>query len=120
MRVRPLPKRWLIHSIKYKGYTGKKDSWGEELYDPIVTINHVRFDDSTVFSRDQTQTKVLADAVIFVDAKHSKPVPEFKEESKITLLKPNGEEDRTYTVKKVVPCYHPHKNEIRHWELEVI
>lgn len=119
MRVRPLPKRWLIHSIVYEEYAGK-DDWSNPKYDDPITIENVRFDDSTVFSRDATQTKVLADAVIFVDTTHSKPIPEFKEESKVTLLNPDGTEGNTYTVKKVVPCYYPHKNEIRHYELEVI
>lgn len=114
MRVRPLPKSWLIHSIVYEGYTGDKDDWGKPVYEPPLPINHVRYDDTSVFSRDTTQTKILADGVIFVDAKNSDPIPEFKEESKITF---NG---RKLTLKKIVPCYYPDKNAIRHWELEVI
>lgn len=114
MRVPNLPKKWLIHEIEYRGFKGKND-WGEdEFYEP-VTIQNVRFDDSTVFSRDQTQTKILAEAVIFVDAKHSRPLPEqFTEQSKVSF---RGKE---YTVQKVVPCYHPTKNKIHHWELEVL
>lgn len=113
MYVRPLPKRWLIHSIVYEGYAGK-DDWSNPKYDDPITIENVRFDESTVFSRDTTQTKILADAVIFVDSTHSKPIPEFEEESRITF---NG---RELTLKKIIPCYYPHKNEVRHWELEVI
>lgn len=114
MNVRPLPKSWLIHQIIYEGYTGEKDDWQNDVYEAPITINYVRFDDSTVFSRDNTQTKVLANAVIFVDAKNSDPVPEFKEQSRITF---NSEK---YVINKVVPCYFPNKNKIHHWELEVI
>lgn len=114
MRVPNLPKKWLIHEIVYEGYTGRKDDWGNDLFDDPVTIKNVRFDDSTVFSRDQTQTKILAEAVIFVDSKHSKPIPDFKEQSKVKF---RGKE---YVIQKIVPCYFPHKNEIHHWELEVI
>lgn len=114
MRVKPLPKKWLIHEIVYEGYTGEKDDWGNDKFDEPFTIKHVRFDDSTVFSRDSNQTKVLADAIIFVDAKHSAPIPDFKEQSKVSF---NGKD---YVIQKVVPCYYPNKNEIRHWELEVI
>lgn len=115
MRVPNLPKKWLIHEIVYEGYTGRKDDWGNDLFDDPVTIKKVRFDDSAVFSRDQTQTKILAEAVIFVDAKHSRPLPEkFTEQSKVSF---RGKE---YTVQKVVPCYHPTKNKIHHWELEVL
>lgn len=114
MRVRPLPKSWLIHSIVYELYTGKKDDFQNPVYDDLVTIKHVRYDDSTVFSRDNTETKVLADGVIFVDAVHSKPVPEFKEQSKVNF---NG---RELMLQKVVPCYYPNKDAIHHYELEVI
>ena len=113
MRIGPLPKRWLIHSIEYEEYLGK-DDWDNDKYANPIIINHVRFDNKTVFSRDSTQNKILAEAIVFVDARHSKPLPEFKERSKITF---NG---RTYTLKKIVDCYYPHKNEVRHYELEVI
>lgn len=108
-----LPKQWLIHTISYEEYEGVDDWDSEEFAEPF-DIEHVRFDDSTVFSRDSNQNKVLADAVIFVDAKHSKPIKNFKERSKITF------NDKDYVLKKVVPCYYPTKNKIRHYELEVI
>ena len=115
MRVGPLPKSWLIHTIIYEEKIPGKDSYGNPLFDNPVAIERVRFDDSTVFSRDNTQTKVLADAVIFVDSTNSINVPSrFVEESKITF---NG---RGYVLKKIVDCYYPRKNEIRHFELEVI
>lgn len=114
MRVGPLPKRWLIHSIEYEGFTGKKDAFQRPIYDDPITISHVRYDQSTVFSRDSSQTKIVAEGVIFVDAINSSPVPEFKEQSKITF---NG---RAFTLKKVIPLYYPTSDKVRHWELEVI
>lgn len=114
MRIPPLPKRWLIHSIEYKEITDQLDDWDNPIYAEPITINNVRFDDSTVFSRDTTQTRVLANAVIYVDAKNSSPVPDFKEESIVVFG------DRELVIQKVVPCYQPKKNEIHHWELEVI
>lgn len=108
-----LPKQWLIHSITYEEYKGVND-WDSEEYTNPIDIKHVRFDDSSVFSRDSDQNKILADAIIFVDAKHSKPIKNFKERSKITF------NDKDYVLKKVVPCYYPTKNKIRHYELEVI
>ena len=115
MRVPPLPKRWLIHDIVYEEKLPGRDSYGNDRYATPAIIKHVRFDDTTVFSRDSTETKIVANAVIFVDSTHSTNLPEkFVEESKITF---NG---REYTIKKVVDCYYPYKDEIRHWELEVI
>jgi len=115
MRIGPLPKEWLIHTIVYEEKLPGKDSHGNALFDNPIAIEHVRFDDSTVFSRDNTQTKVLANAVIFVDTTNSINAPnKFVEESKITF---NGHD---YVLKKIVDCYYPNKNEIRHFELEVI
>ncbi|MER2172168.1 MAG: putative minor capsid protein [Psychrobacillus psychrodurans] len=114
MRVKPLPKSWLIHTIEYKGFTGQKDSWNKPVYDAPIPISFVRVDSSTVFSRDTTQTKIVANAVIFVDAVNSNPIPIFKEESKITF---NGKD---LTLKKIIPCYYPQQNEVRHYELEVV
>lgn len=108
-----LPKQWLIHTISYEEYQGV-DDWNNEEFAEPIDIEHVRFDDSTVFSRDNEQNKILADAIIFVDAKHSAPKIDFKEKSKIIF---NGKD---YVIKKVIPCYHPTKNKIHHYELEVI
>lgn len=113
MRIGTLPKRWLIHSIEYGAFKGI-DSWDNPIYDSPIIINNVRFDDSTVFSRDSTQNKILAEAVIFIDIKHSTPKIDFKERSKITF------NNKDYVLKKVIPCYHPTKNKIHHFELEVI
>lgn len=115
MNVRPLPKKWLIHTIIYEKRLKGKDSYGNPLFADPVTINHVRFDDSTVFSRDTTDTKILANAIIFVDSKYSTNIPEkFVEESKITF------NSKSYVLKKVIDCYYPTKNKVHHWELEVI
>ena len=113
MRVRPLPKSWLIHTIVYEGYAGE-DDFQKPSYDAPAAIEFVRHDETTVFSRDGTQTKIVANGVIFIDAVHSTPIPVFKEESKIT------HNSKVLTLKKIIPIYHPKLNEIRHWELEVI
>lgn len=115
MRVAPLPKLWLIHTVIYEEYLGKSGDWNEVQYAPPIAIESVRFDDSTVFSRDANQTKIVANGIVFVDTTNSGFIPaEFKEESRITF------EGRTYMLKKVVPCYYPKKKEVRHYELEVV
>lgn len=110
-----LPKQWLIHTITYEEKLPGKDGYGDPLFAEPTTIEFVRFDDETVFSRDKTDTKILANAVIFVDTTHSTNLPKtFVQESKINF-KGHG-----YTLKKVIDCYYPTKNKIRHFELEVI
>lgn len=113
MLVKPLPKSWLIHTIEYEHYNGT-DDWDNPSYDIPKTINFTRVDETTVFSRDTTQNRIVAEAVVYVDAVNSNPVLEFKEQSNIVF------KGRTMTIKKVVPCYHPNANVIHHFELEVI
>lgn len=114
MYIKPLPKSWLIHSITYARIQEEKDDFGNPQYDDPMEIMFVRFDPTTVFSRDNTQNKIVAEGVIFVDMVNSSPIPKFVEESSIIF------EGRELTLKKIVPCYHPKKNTIHHYELEVI
>lgn len=113
--MRALPRSWLIHDIVYRQRLDGKDDYGNPLYAVPTIIKHVRVDQTTVFSRDKTQTKIMANAVIFVDARNSELIPDkFAEESIIAF---NGQE---YVLKKIVQCYHPKSDVVRHWELEVI
>lgn len=114
MYIKPLPKSWLIHTITYEEILEEKDDFGNPQYAESIEIMYVRYDPTTVFSRDGTQSKIVAEGVIFVDAVNSSPIPTFVEESKITF------EGRELTLKKIIPCYHPTKNIVHHWELEVI
>lgn len=113
MRVRPLPKSWLVHVIDYYP-PSEEDDWGNVINPKPITVKNVRYDQSTIFSRDSTQTKIVAEGVIFVDAVNSSPIPDFKEDTKIMF----GEKE--LRLKKIVPCYYPTSNKIRHWELEVV
>lgn len=113
MRVRPLPKSWLIHTIIYHP-PSEEDDWGNVTNPEPITINNVRYDQSTVFSRDSTQEKIQAEGVIFVDTANSSPIPDFVEDTTIMFGK------KRLTLKKIVPCYFPMSYKVRHWELEVV
>lgn len=115
MRIRSLPKKWLIHDIIYEEKLDGRDSYGNDRFKNPIIIKNVRFDDSTVFSRDSTETKILANAVIFVDSTNSDNVPgRFVEGSKITF------NNKVYVLKNVIDCYYPNQNKVHHYELEVI
>lgn len=114
MYIKPLPKSWLIHTITYKEILDEKDDYGNPAYVKPIDIEFVRYDPTTVFSRDNTQSKIVAEGVIFVDAVNSSSIPDFKEESIIIF------EGRELVLKKIIPCYHPNENKIHHYELEVI
>lgn len=115
MLIRPMPKQWLIHDVTYRERLSGRDEYGNPKFAESVAISHVRVDVETIFSRDATDTKILANAVVFVDAVNSENVPtKFVEESIISF---NGHD---YVINKVIDCYYPTKNAIRHYEIEVI
>lgn len=120
MLVKPLPKDWLIHDMIYTEKSEEDDGWGNTTDPDPVVISHIRYDDSTVFSRDNMQTKIVAEGVIFVDAVNSEPVVDFKEESKVTILLNGSTIKKDLTIKKIIPCYYPTKKAVHHYEIEVI
>lgn len=113
MRAKPFPKSWLIHAIEYHRFEGR-DDWNKDSFADPVTIDFVRVDLTTLFSRDSTQNKILAEGIIYVDVVNSKPLPEFSEESLISF------QGKEYKLQKIIPCYHPNSAELHHYELEVI
>lgn len=113
MRAPPIPKIMLPHTIVYRAYNGT-DDFGSPTYGNPVTIERVRIDETTVFSRDGTQTRIVANGVIFIDAVNSSPFLNFEEQSLIIF---NG---RELVVQKVIPYYQPFSADIHHYELEVL
>lgn len=113
MRAPPIPKIMLPHTIAYRAFNGT-DDFGNAAYGDPVTIERVRFDETTIFSRDGTQTRILANGVIFVDAINSAPLLDFKEQSLVIF------NNRELVVQKVIPCYQPFSADIHHYELEVL
>lgn len=104
--------RLLVDSVEYAEYDGD-DRYGPK-YKASETIEKVRIDRNSVFSRDTNDTKILASAVIFVYASASIPFKAFKEQSKITF------DGKDYTLKKVVYVTEPYDSTPFAYELEVI
>lgn len=112
--VKPLPRKWLIHEIEYVPLIGKDENYDEPLYGSPTIVKNVRVDiDVSVLigGQDHNQTDSL---LVFVDYKNSSPIVEFIEESKVIF---KGKE---YRLQKVVPCYQVDKDEIHHYELELV
>lgn len=113
MKEISLPRKWLVHDMEYFEYL-HEDDYSQPVYSEPLTIKRVRVDESTTFTRDTTQNKIESDAIIFVDTKHSTPILDFKEKSKIIF---KGKE---LIITKVVPFYFPELDKVRHYEIEVI
>ena len=109
-----LPKQCLIHTITYAAKTTETDDYGTPIKSEPITINRVRYDPSFEHTRNTVDNKIAHRGVIFVDSVHSEPVLDFVEDSSIFF------EGRELILKKVIPCYHPTNNKLRHIELEVL
>lgn len=118
MLAPPIPKSWLIHTITYEKYLGV-DRYNDISYEAPVTIEFVRVDNSIDFSKNSNENKRNFTGVIFIDCVHSTKGIMYVEESKITFIDIDGNENKM-TVKAVIPLYHPNSSKIHHYELEVI
>lgn len=108
-----VPKSVLVDEFEYREYESI-DRNKKPVYGEVQAIKFVRIDRQTVFSRDTNDSKILANAVIYCYADHTKPFVEFKERSLVTY---DGKE---YTLVKVIPIKHWALNKVWAYELEVI
>lgn len=104
---------WLIDSFEYYSYEGM-DDYGKPFYGEPKKVEKVRIDRSVLFSRDSTETKIVADGIIFCFASATTPFFEFKEQSKVDY------DGRERIIKKVVPNYEPDTKTLWSVELEVL
>ena len=103
----------LVHEFEYSEYIGQ-DRYKQPEYGEPITIERVRVDESSVFSRDGDQKKILANAIIFLYNGLSSYFGPFKEQSKVVF---NGKE---YIIQKIVPVSEPYSKELFSIELEVL
>lgn len=112
MKALKPPIEALVDSFVYEEYDGIND-WSEAEYKEPIIINNVRIDDSVSYSANDGKT-ILYNAVIFCYADLTEPMPEFKEQSKISYDGINR------VIVKVIPTKEPFMNKLYGYELEVI
>ena len=97
--IKPIPLNLLIHSIDYEA-VNDGDGWSDQPgYDAPVTIDNVRFEYGSEFSRSGNADNVMYKAQVFVDMRNSKPIPDFVENSRVTV---DGE---TMYIKEIEKVY---------------
>lgn len=108
-----VPKKVLIDSFIYEEYQGE-DDFQNAIYSEPVTVEFVRIDRTPQFSRDASETRLIANATIYTYKQHTTNFTEFKVLSKVTY-------DSTISIIQVALTYkHPYKNELWSCELKVI
>lgn len=83
LRIRPIPKQLLIHSIVYEEYIGRGgfgDTWK-----PSETIENVFVEPQTKLFKTANNQEVQLQAIIYLDAENTPKFKELKENSKITF-----------------------------------
>ncbi|WP_162487350.1 MULTISPECIES: putative minor capsid protein [Pseudomonadati] len=108
-----IPKRILVHSFQYHEYL-KEDRNHKPLYDIPVEVTNCRADFATIYSRDTSEKKIVAECLIFCYNDHTRPFVAFKEQSKIIL------EGREMVIKKAIPIYEPYTKRLFSYELECL
>lgn len=111
-RIRQIPKRLLIHTVKYEKFLGR-DEWEEtDQYDEPIELERVRVQYASELTRTNNADNVFYKAMMFYDVKNSKPYDvEFVENSRVTI------NDDTMFIKEVQPVY---GFRLHHYELVLI
>ncbi|MED1602604.1 putative minor capsid protein [Alkalihalophilus marmarensis] len=112
MRLKPIPKRLLIHTIIYEEYRGDSTFGGND-FSPPEDIPFVLVQPKSELRRDATGVEIQIKGTIFLDAKNTPNFKRLKEESRIKF---NGEDYR------VVGCdalYTTDPNTPHHFEVDV-
>ncbi|HEM5582653.1 minor capsid protein [Streptococcus suis] len=111
--VRRVPKRMLVHEFEYHEYLQEDRNHKPKYADP-VTVKDCRIDFATIYSRDSSEKKIVADCLIFCYNAQTSPFLAFKEMSKIVVS------NREMIIKKVVPIYEPYTKKLFSYELECL
>lgn len=97
MRIRPIPKKLLIHTINYLELAAN-NGW-DNSFSEAITIDFVRVEPASSVQRTATSEGSDIKHILFVDRVHSSRFPDFKEKSKIVW---NGQ---TFELKQIKPHY---------------
>ena len=115
--IQQMPKSLCNQSIVLHLITGKKDKWQNPVFEDPVTIEHMIFQPETVYSGTNNNREVVANAIAFLFADVSDPMPKIDKNHVGSKIEFEGE---TYVLQKIVDNRHPFSNEVYSYELEVL
>lgn len=95
----------------------KTDDWGQPLAGEPVTIEHCVVQPQTIYSGSNNARTIVANAVVFLYAGISSPLPTITKHNVGSKLTFEGED---YTVQKIVDNREPFSNVLHSYELEVL
>lgn len=84
MRIKPIPKRMLVHTIIYEEYEEEGPFGGGDFADPI-TIEGVRVEPSSSIRQNSNGEEIVLKGTVFLDAQNTPLYRKLKEKSKVTF-----------------------------------
>lgn len=107
------PKDFCVDSFEYYEYLGD-NNWSEPQYAEPIPIEHCRIDRGAEYTSTTNGKQLLYNAVVFCYEGITKPLPQFKTQSKLRF------DDQDHIVTKVIPIYEAYDKTIYSYELEVV
>lgn len=111
-----IDKRLCNQQITLKIPDGKRDRYGHTKA-VTKTIDHVLVQPQTIYTGDSNSRKVTANAVVFLFARITEPMPNLDKDSVGWKLEFEGNE---YTITNLVDNREPFSNKVYSYELEVL
>ncbi|NMV48491.1 capsid protein [Lactobacillus reuteri] len=111
-----IPKKMCNQSISFQVPTGEEDDYGKRKTVEQV-INNVLVQPQTIYSGSNNSRTITANAIVFLFAGISDPLPKITPDWVGTHLK---FEERDYTITNIVDNREPYSNKVYSYELEVL
>lgn len=111
-----IPKKMCNQSIVLHVENGEEDDYGKKKKTDMP-VNHVLVQPQTIYSGSNNSRTITANAIVFLFAQITEPMPKITPEWIGTHLTFEG---RDYTITNIVDNREPYSNEVYSYELEVL
>jgi hypothetical protein len=111
-----IPKKMCNQSIALQVPTGEEDDYGKQKT-VEQEINNVLVQPQTIYAGSSNSRTITANAIVFLFAGISDPLPKITPDWVGTHLKFEG---RDYTITNIVDNREPYNNKVYSYELEVL
>lgn len=111
-----MPKNLCNQSIQLQKIVGR-DKWQNPTYDDPITLDYMIFQPQTIYSGTNNNRQVVANAIAFLFAGVTDPMPVIDKDQVGAKIVFEGKE---YVLKNIVDNRNPFSNEVYSYELEVL
>lgn len=116
MRLPRIDPRLCNQSVHIDLATGETDNWDKPITEPY-DVEKCVVQPQTIYSGDNNNRAIVANAVVFLYAGITTPIPKLDRDKVGSVL---IFEDKRYTITKIVDNRNPYSNELWSYELEVL